>query len=193
VQRNIACYISASKFNPLQRDTTVYKLFTLPQANKVYIGSQQEHIAANQCHVRKVSREILEHVMSSATSGSLSSVPNGRIIDFEVAELKTMPFQDHLYLWVKGRLPVGSFEVTLAPRIYHARPEYWGIEVAIVPKQSAANDQDASNETGTEPASSAAGAMFERSVPLTGVTGNRGITVIGANQVKRIEITGESL
>ena len=125
--------------------------------------------------------------MNIAASGSLSSVPNGRIIDFEIAELKTLPFQDSLYLWVSGRMPTGSFEVTLAPRIYHDRPEYWGIEVAIVAKYAAANDQKVvvaqANETR---------AMFERSVPLSGVTGSRGISVIGANQIKRIEIAGES-
>ena len=32
---------------------------------------------------------------------------------------------------------------------------------------------------------------FERSVPLTGIIGFRGIAVIGANLVKRIEIVGE--
>ena len=125
--------------------------------------------------------------MNIATSGSLSSVPNGRIIDFEIAELKTLPFQDSLYLWVSGRMPAGSFEVTLAPRIYHDRPEYWGIEVAIVATQAAANDQKVVDAQLNE-----APSMFERSVPLSGVTGSRGISVIGANQIKRIEITGES-
>ncbi len=125
--------------------------------------------------------------MSNAASGSLSSVPNGRIIDFEIAELKTLPFQDSLYLWVRGRKPSGNFEVTLAPRIYHDRPEYWGIEVTIVATPAADNDQGVVDISGNE-----ASAVFERSVPLTGVTGSRGITVIGANQVKRIEITGES-
>ena len=125
--------------------------------------------------------------MNIAASGSLSSVPNGRIIDFEIAELKTLPFQDSLYLWVSGRMPTGSFEVTLAPRIYHDRPEYWGIEVAIVAKQAAASDQKVVDAQANETR-----AMFERSVPLSGVTGSRGISVIGANQIKRIEIAGES-
>ena len=125
--------------------------------------------------------------MNIAASGSLSSVPNGRIIDFEIAELKTLPFQDSLYLWVSGRMPAGSFEVTLAPRIYHDRPEYWGIEVAIVATQAAIKDQKV-----VDPLANEAPSMFERSVPLSGVTGSRGISVIGANQIKRIEIAGES-
>lgn len=125
--------------------------------------------------------------MKIAASGSLSSVPNGRIIAFEIAELKTLPFQDSLYLWVSGRMPAGSLEVTLAPRIYHDRPEYWGIEVAVVAKSKAENDRDiGAIATATE------AVMFKRSVPLSGITGSRGISVIGANQIKRIEITSKS-
>ncbi len=120
--------------------------------------------------------------MNSSSGGSLSSVPNGRIIDFEVAELRTLPFQDSLYLWVSGTLPGAGYEAKLAPRVYHDRPDYWGIEVAVITKPHAANDAEM-GEVSLD---------FERSVPLTGITGVRGITVIGANQVKRIEISGES-
>jgi hypothetical protein len=125
--------------------------------------------------------------MNSASSGSLSSVPNGRIVDFEIAELRKLPFQDSLYLWVRGSLPGIGFEARLAPRVYHDRPDYWGIEVAVIHAPDIvvpgpANDIGSGDET----------LVFERSVPLIGITGVRGITVIGANQVKRIEITGES-
>ncbi|MGB5077856.1 MAG: hypothetical protein WBO17_10285 [Sphingorhabdus sp.] len=120
--------------------------------------------------------------MNSSTSGSLSSAPNGRIIDFETAELRKLPFEDSLYLWVGGILPGIGFEAKLAPRVYQVRPDYWGIEVAAIAVASAANDTDL-GEVSLD---------FERSVPLTGITGIRGITVIGANQVKRIEIFDES-
>lgn len=119
--------------------------------------------------------------MNSSTSGSLTSVPNGRIIDFEIAELRRVPFQDSLYLWVKGTMPATGFEAKLAPRVYHDRPDYWGIEVAVVSVSSAAN----------EACTEAVSLNFERSVPLAGITGNRGISVIGANQIQRIEISDE--
>jgi hypothetical protein len=125
--------------------------------------------------------------MNSPPRGSLSSVPNGRIIDFETAELRTLPFQDSLYLWVRGSLPGTGFEARLAPRIYHDRPDYWGIEVAVIHAPDKAGHA-ASSDLG----SAACMFMFERSVPLIGITGVRGIAVIGANQVKRIEIAGES-
>lgn len=119
--------------------------------------------------------------MNSSSSGSLSSAPHGRIIDFDVAELRRLPFQDSLYLWVSGKLPASDYEAKLAPRLYQNRPDYWGIEVAVVIKPKAANDAEI-GEVSLD---------FERSVPLTGITGVRGITVIGANQVKRIEISDE--
>ena len=126
--------------------------------------------------------------MNSASSGSLSSVPNGRIIDFETAELRKLPFQDSLYLWVRGSLPGTGFEARLAPRIYHDRPDYWGIEVAVIRAPLVASLTPA-NDVGSGVENTL---VFERSVPLIGITGVRGIAVIGANQVKRIEITGES-
>ncbi len=125
--------------------------------------------------------------MNGSKNGSLSGVPNGRIIDFESAELRKVPFQDNLYLWVRGQLPAGSFEAKLAPRVYHDRPDYWGIEVAVVSVPDPANDrEDVDANPGFQ------SLTFERSVPLTGITGSRGIAVIGANLVKRIEISGES-
>lgn len=121
--------------------------------------------------------------MSGSLRGSLSMVPNGRIIEFEKAELRRVPFQDSLYLWVRGRLPASGFDARLAPRIYSdGRPEYWDIEVAAIASVTPANDTGDVGDSLT----------FERSVPLTGITGTRGIAVIGANQVQRIEIDGGS-
>ncbi len=121
--------------------------------------------------------------MSSSAKGSLSSVPSGRIIDFEEAEVRTLSFQGETHLWVKGKLPNSNFEAKLAPRIYHDRPDYWGIEVAVTMLPTPANDAGEAADVSLD---------FERSVPLSGITGVRGITVIGANQIKRIEISGES-
>jgi hypothetical protein len=129
----------------------------------------------------------MELSMNGSKSGSLSGVPNGRIIDFETAELRKVPFQDSLYLWVRGQLPAGGFEAKLAPRVYHDKPDYWGIEVAVVTVPEPANDQE---DVDANPGFQSL--TFERSVPLTGITGSRGIAVIGANLVKRIEISGES-
>lgn len=115
--------------------------------------------------------------MSGMVSGSLSSAPNGQIIDFDRAELRRVPFQDSLYLWVSVHKPDARFELRLAPRIYHDRPDFWGIEVIAVQNSNPAID------TVSEPL-----AVVERSVPLVGIVGTRGITVIGANRSQHIEI-----
>ncbi len=120
--------------------------------------------------------------MNGASGGSLSSVPYGQIIEFEKAELRHLPSHDSLYLWVRGRLPASGLEAKLAPRIYYGQPDYWGIEVAAIASPMTAEDSSGAGDD----------LFFERSVPLTGITGNRGVVVIGANQVKRIDIVGES-
>ena len=116
--------------------------------------------------------------MSGSVSGSLSSAPNGKIIDVDRAELRRVPFQDSLYLWVSAKMPDTRLELRLAPRIYHDRPDYWGIEVVAVAPVRADNDVGEASDL----------AVVERSVPLTGIIGTRGINVIGANQTHQIEI-----
>jgi hypothetical protein len=119
--------------------------------------------------------------MITTSSGSLSSLPNGRIIDFDSAEIRTVPFQDSLYLWVTGRHPGPDLEIRLAPRYYSDRPDYWAIEVAAI------------RPTRLAPGAVAVPtAIFECAIPLVGVTGLRGVTVVGANRLQRIDIA-ESL
>jgi hypothetical protein len=128
----------------------------------------------------------MEPIMSATLGSSMSAVPCGRIIDFEKAELRRLPFQDSLYLWVRGRLPANGFDARLSPRIYQGRPDYWAIEVAAFAQVNPANDTGDLGDKGE------GDLMFERSVPLTGITGTRGVTVIGANQEQRIDIDGEA-
>ncbi len=124
--------------------------------------------------------------MVEDSGGSLSSVPNGQIIDFERAELRQVPSHDQFHLWVKGRLPTSGLELKLAPRVYFGRPDYWGIEVAAIASPGSVRENGGAGDMNDE------AFEFELSVPLAGITGTRGVAVIGANQVKRIDIVGES-
>lgn len=106
--------------------------------------------------------------MSAIPGGSMSALPSARIINFERAELRRLPFQDSLYLWVQGRLPAKGLDARLSPRIYQGRPDYWGIEVAVFASRQPDNDTgETAGETSDE-------LIFERSMPLTGITGTRG-------------------
>lgn len=121
--------------------------------------------------------------MDHNISGSLSTMPGSRIIDFDKAEIRTVAFQDSLYLWVSGTLPGPNLEVRLAPRHYTDRPDYWAIEVAAMrPSGTGANPIDTHDPQ-----------MFECAIPLIGVLGVRGITVVGANRVQRIKLTANQL
>lgn len=115
--------------------------------------------------------------MITTESGSLSSLPNGRIVNFDSAEIRAVPFQDSLYLWVTGPHPGKDLQIRLAPRYYNDRPDYWAIEVAAI-RRTMLPTGPAVEETTT----------FECAIPLVGVTGFRGITVIGANRLQRIDI-----
>lgn len=124
--------------------------------------------------------------MRGSPGQSHSTVSQGHIIDFEKAELRRPPFQDALYLWVRGRLPATGLDVRLAPRIYHGRPDYWGIEVAAVTSTEPAND------TGHVKTDNGDSLVFERSVPLAGIMGVKGVAVIGASRFQQIDIDGGS-
>jgi hypothetical protein len=128
--------------------------------------------------------------MCGLPGGALSTVSSGHVIDFEKAELRRLPFQEGVYLWVRGRMPAAGMEALLAPQVYHGRPDYWGIEVAAFASIAPANDTgrigaDSKGEAGDD-------LVFERSVPLSGITGTRGVTVIGANRSEQIDIDGEA-
>lgn len=116
--------------------------------------------------------------MNANNTGSFSSLPNGRIIQFDTAEIRTVPFQDSLYLWVQGPHPGPGLDVRLAPRYYSDRPEYWAVEVAAIRSMAHSGEAVATSST-----------IFECAIPLVGVIGSRGITVIGANRLQRIDIT----
>lgn len=120
--------------------------------------------------------------MSGMAGGSLSSAPQGQVIDFEHAELRRVPFQDSLYLWVRAKIGDG-FEMRLAPRVYYERPDFWGIEVVAFTPTGMRDFSD----------STAMAGLTERSVPLAGITGVRGVNVIGASQTLQIEIDNGSL
>lgn len=116
--------------------------------------------------------------MKKSNGASLSKGASGRVIDFETAELRKVPFQDSLYLKVTGQMPVSGFEVKLTPHVYLQQPDYWGIEVTIKSNPAKKSESDSTQKD----------LSFECSVPLIGITGKCGITVIGASMSKQIEI-----
>ena len=97
-----------------------------------------------------------------------------RLIDFERTEILTLEsFPPQLVLRVTGTKPYLNMEVQLVPLVFVRQPEFWGIEVV-----------------GRLPSGIGLPALapYDISIPLSGITGTKGIEVIGATRSKRIEL-----
>lgn len=97
-----------------------------------------------------------------------------RRIGFESCEVVSN-FPGGYLLIVRGEAPCINMEVSLSPMIYIQCPEYWGIEVL-----------------GTLPGNVCLTAMkpYALTIPLTGITGYRGIEVLGARRSEKIDVEG---
>lgn len=99
-----------------------------------------------------------------------------RLIDFEKVEIRTLrSFPPQHVLVVSGTKPYMNMDVTLEPLVYIRQPEYWGIEVV-----------------GRLPGGIGLPALapYQVSIPLAGITGTKGIEVIGASRSEQVELPG---
>jgi hypothetical protein len=99
-----------------------------------------------------------------------------RLINFTKARIVPGIVNNTWILIVEGTKPCLNMTVRLIPLIYVRQPEYWGIEV-----------------TGTVPGFCLpAVSPYTASLPLNGITGTKGIEVIGARKRKKIDVPGAS-
>ena len=108
--------------------------------------------------------------MSSSTEHKPEWVP----VDFESATIQTNPPKSKM-LTVKGQTPSSSSEgspVKLQPVKYVVQPEYWRIDVLW-------DRADAIFQSLNS---------YEASLDLTGVTGTKGIEVVGKHSNKKIDV-----
>ena len=97
-----------------------------------------------------------------------------RRIDFERAEIRTLEsFPPQHILVVRGLKPFLNMEVDLEPVVYIRQPEYWEIEVL-------GRLRGPIGLTAVEP--------YTVTLPLAGVTGTRGVEVMGANKSMRLDL-----
>ena len=105
---------------------------------------------------------------------SLPQAESSRLIDFERVELVTLEsFPPQFVVSVAGTKPYLNMEVELVPRVHIRRPEYWEIEVVVRLRGGIGLP---------------ALAPYTVSLNLTGVTGTRGIEVIGATRSERLDV-----
>ena len=105
----------------------------------------------------------------------LEAASSVRKIPFDSAEVVSGIVPDTYFLVVRGEAPCLNMTVTLSPLIYIRCPEYWGIEVV-----------------GSLPGGFCLDAIkpYVKAIPLAGITGSRGIEVIGANRTLRFDVAG---
>jgi len=97
-----------------------------------------------------------------------------RLIDFEKAEVVPGIVPRTYFLIVSGTKPYVNMTVELSPLVYIRQPEYWGIEVI-----------------GSLPGYGLPVlAPYTVSIPLDGITGTKGVEVIGANKRQRLPVPG---
>lgn len=104
----------------------------------------------------------------------LPKADSQRLIDFERAQILTLEsFPPQFVLRVTGTKPFLNMEVQLVPLVFVQQPEFWGIEVV-----------------GRLPGGIGLPALapYDVSIPLSGITGTKGIEVIGASRSKRIKV-----
>lgn len=116
--------------------------------------------------------------MTFTSLPSRASVRGARLIDFQTAKLTFQPVAGGLHLCVEGELTTGDLDARLAPRHYSDVPNYWAIEVVAVQVSPPADANGAAGKPD----------RFACSIALTDFVGLRGITVVGANRVQRIDI-----
>jgi hypothetical protein len=120
-----------------------------------------------------MSEELMEDYEALPKAGSY------RLVDFEWTEVVTLrSFPPQFLLRVGGTKPYANMRVDLSPLVYFRQPEYWGIEVVgrlhggiLLPAE----------------------VPYEVSLPLSGITGTRGVEVIGATRSEKIEVSSEEL
>lgn len=99
-----------------------------------------------------------------------------RLISFTKARIVPGIVSGTWILIVTGNKPCWNMTVRLSPLIYIRRPDFWGIEVV-----------------GSVPGFCLpAIAPYTVSLPLAGITGTRGIEVIGSNKRQKIVVPGAS-
>ncbi len=114
------------------------------------------------------------------TGFPLAQEESGRVnaVAFDRAELRAAPtFGQGLYLVVSGPSPENGAHVRLLPSLDAGLPEYRQIE--IVSEERATNDGLPQEH---------APARYEKSMPLSGLSGSKGIELIGLNGRKKFSL-----
>ena len=112
------------------------------------------------------------------TSPTIRKTARANAVAFDSAELRAGPTMGQgLYLVVRGPAPDNGAQVKLLPVLGEHDPEFRKIEI-VSEDRPAGSDLPQSIEI----------EHYEKSIPLSGIMGSKGIELIGANQRKKFSL-----
>ena len=151
------------------------------EAARQMMGAGDGHVhelamaATNSSHRRSNPLELsrsLSRALWHATDVQLEGHRKTSLVDFDHAEVVKEPISGRLFVVVSGNKPYANMTVSLEPRVYTRKPEYWGIDV-----------------TGTLPDIGLPQvAPYVTTLPIMEIIGTKGIEVIGSHDSFRIEV-----
>ncbi len=113
--------------------------------------------------------------MGREITGMLGAASRVRLVPFDNAQVVPGIAPDTYFLIVQGQVPCFNMEVRLVPRIYVRCPGYWIIEVVGTLIGDVCLDT-------TRP--------YVEWTSLDGITGCKGIEVVGENRSQQFEVSG---
>lgn len=108
--------------------------------------------------------------MNKDDDSKLMSRTNGRLIDFDQAEIRHTLFNDELFLFVSGEFKEQGYSAMLSPVIHQNMLDYLTVEVLKV-RSDEQIEKDSS---------------YSVSIPLGGIAGKKGVTLIGASETRTL-------
>ena len=118
---------------------------------------------------------------NNRTGHSAVCIKSGRVnsVFVDDAELRAGPtFGQGLYLVVSGPAPANGDQVRLVPDLVQHDPDYRRIEVLSDDRSNHGDDSPLRAE------------RYEKSMPLSGLSGKKGIELVGANGTKKFDLMG---
>lgn len=105
----------------------------------------------------------------------LPSARGPKVIPFDRAQVIPGFITGTYFLVVEGNAPCANMDVELVPLIYVSCPDYWEIEITGTLRGCVCLDTIT---------------PYARAILLTGITGSKGIEVVGANRRERFDVKG---
>ena len=116
--------------------------------------------------------------MTVLNNAMLDSHLGGRLAKIEDAKIRRVHMSADPYLLVETISSEPGEGVSLVPQLYKELPEYWVIDVVVSSRHE--HEPSIAGNDGSN--------LQSRSIPLVGVTGLKGVAIVGSNKTIRLDV-----